>query len=230
MAPAQNAPVPTDKEKRIRKILGNVIPKLIKSFERLLIVVPAFAAVLESQLPAAASSRAPGALHEEVEKHISIFPNFSSLGTAAAAKFEEIDSVGTTLWNLCTRLLRDHEPDDSKYRPDILLNTRVFAFLLLNCAHESGKGTSGNLLRLMKIGIKAAKSSLGIAEKCLTSPANLPAEVRNTDLSVKVLEKVAKLEEALKPHSDTTPEDSEDCERLCAEYFVLRTALVGVVS
>jgi hypothetical protein len=48
---------------------------------------------------------------------------------------------------------------------------------------------------------------------------------------LKVLEKVGKYEEILKqPQAELTPEDGEECERLCAEYFVLRTALVGRAS
>jgi len=122
--------------------------------------VPAFAADLGSQLPAAASSRTTGTLLDDTEKHISTFP--ASLGTAAAAKCEEIDSAGTHLWNLCTRLRRDHDPENPEGVPTIIISARVFAFLLLNCAHENGKGTPGNILRIIKIGIKAAKSSLGM--------------------------------------------------------------------
>ncbi|TVY81885.1 Sporulation-specific protein [Lachnellula suecica] len=185
---AGGQPVRTDKEKRVRAIL-------------------AFAAELEAQLPTAASSRTPGTLLEETEKHVSTFPG--NIGAAAASKCEEIDSAGTTLWNLCTRLRRDHEaPQDS---PVILVAVRVFAFLLLNSAHEAGKGTTENLLRLMKTGIKAAKSSL---------------ERKDVQLCTRVLEKVGKYEEILRnPQPDLVSDDAEDRERLCAEYFVLRTAL-----
>lgn len=46
--------------------------------------------------------------------------------------------------------------------PIVLLMARVFAFLLLDCALEHGKSTATNLVRLMKIGIKAAKNCIGI--------------------------------------------------------------------
>lgn len=119
----------------------------------------AFAADLETQLPAAASSRTLGTLLDETEKQISTFP--SALGSAAASKCEEIDSAGTTLWNLCTRLRRDYDLETPKDGPFILVTARVFAFLLLHYAQENGKATTGNVLRLMKIGIKAAKACLG---------------------------------------------------------------------
>ncbi|TVY21229.1 hypothetical protein LARI1_G000647 [Lachnellula arida] len=208
MAPAQL--VRADREKRIRGILGKLSTKAQYSwFGQWLISTQAFAADLEAQLPAVASSRTPRILLSEVEKHVSSFP--TAPNSLAASKCEEIDSAGTTLWNLCTRLLRDHEPDSPKESPVILVTARVLAFLLLNYAYESGEGAAGNILRLMKVGIKAAKSTL---------------ERKDTHLSVKVLEKVAQYEKALQgPQPNLPLDDVEDRERLCAEYFVLRTAL-----
>ncbi|TVY49609.1 hypothetical protein LOCC1_G000373 [Lachnellula occidentalis] len=166
-------------------------------------------AELEAQLPALTLSRTPGILLGEIEKHVHSFPKGSS--PATASRCEEIDSAGTTLWNLCTRLLRDHEPDSPKDSPVILVTARVLAFLLLDLAYKSGEKAAGDILRLMKVGIKAAKSSL---------------ERKDTNLSVTVLEKVSHYEEALKlPQPNLPLDDVEDRERLCAEYFVLRTAL-----
>jgi hypothetical protein len=65
------------------------------------------------------------------------------------------------LWNLCTRLRRNYDLDKPQEVPIILLVTRVFAFLLLDCALESGKGGTDSLLRVMKVGIKAAKNCIG---------------------------------------------------------------------
>ncbi|RDL39259.1 uncharacterized protein BP5553_03599 [Venustampulla echinocandica] len=169
----------------------------------------AFAADLEAQLPAAASSRSPGPLLDEIEKCISTFPG--NLGTAAASKCQEIDSSGTTLWNICTRLRRNHDTENTEAVPIILVLTRVFAFLLLCCAHDHGKSTTGNILRLAKIGIKAAKNCL---------------ERKELGLAFKVLEKVGKYEDSLKGcQSELGLEDGQEPERVSAEYFVLRTAL-----
>ncbi|KAF4637760.1 hypothetical protein G7Y89_g330 [Cudoniella acicularis] len=120
---------------------------------------PAFAANLETQLPAAAASRSPGNLLHELEKYISTFPG--NLGSAAASSCEEIDSIGTVIWNLCTRLRRKRDLDNPDGAPMILVLARVFAFLMLCCAHDHGKATVDNILRLMRIGIKAAKQCLG---------------------------------------------------------------------
>jgi len=105
-------------------------------------------------------ARTPETLLTEIENQISNFPN--KFGAIAASKSEEVDQVGTTIWNLCTRLRRDVESDNPKDVPIILLLVRVFSFLLLDGAYECGKNAPGNLARLIKIGIKAGKSCIGL--------------------------------------------------------------------
>ena len=119
----------------------------------------AFATDLEAQLPAAATPRTSGTLLKELETHISTFPNKFAL--LAAAKSEEVDRLGTSIWNLCTRLRRDFDSDDPKDVPVILLLARVFSFLMLDGAYDGGRSAPGNLARLVKIGIKAGKSCIG---------------------------------------------------------------------
>jgi hypothetical protein len=123
--------------------------------------VQAFAADIQQQISAAATSRSPGSLVHEIEQAILTFP--SNLGTAAASKCEEIDNTATVLWNLCTRLRRDNESETPQDSPAVLDIARVFAFLLLCCAHGHGKPTRSNICRLMKIGFKAAKGSIGMS-------------------------------------------------------------------
>lgn len=119
----------------------------------------AFTLDIQHQLPAAVSSRSPGTLLQEIEKAISSFP--TTLGTIAASSCEELDGVATSLWNLCTRLRREKDPETPQEYPVILDITRVYAFLLLVSAHEHGTPTLANLLRLMKIGVKAVKNCFG---------------------------------------------------------------------
>ncbi|PMD45090.1 SPO22-domain-containing protein [Hyaloscypha variabilis F] len=164
-----------------------------------------FATDLQAQLTAATIARTPETLLTEIENQISNFPN--KFGAIAASKSEEVDQVGTTIWNLCTRLRRDVESDNPKDVPIILLLVRVFSFLLLDGAYECGKNPPGNLARLIKIGIKAGKSCI---------------ERKEGDLALKVLEKVGGY---IKPDPGVTPGDKEACERLTPEYYVLRTAL-----
>lgn len=119
-----------------------------------------FAIDLQAQLTATTIARIPETLLKEIENQISNFPN--KFGAIAASKYEEVDQVGTTIWNLCTRLRRDFESDNPKDIPIVLLLTRVFSFLLLDGAYDCGKNAPGNLARLMKIGIKAGKNCIGM--------------------------------------------------------------------
>lgn len=122
-------------------------------------MVSALALDLKAQLPTAVSSPVQGALFNDVQKYVLAFPN--NLAQSTVSKFEEIDSNGTALWNLCTRLRRNYDSDNQQDVPIILFMARVFAFLLLDCALEGGMSTTANTLRLMKIGIKAAKNCIG---------------------------------------------------------------------
>lgn len=114
---------------------------------------------LQDQLRNTLTSDTTGSLLSDIETQITTFPN--KLGTAAVSKVEELDSKGTELWNTSTRLRRQHGEKGAKDMLILLLMTRVFAFLLLACAHEHGKSAPGNLVRVMKAGLKASKNCLG---------------------------------------------------------------------
>ncbi|TGO23157.1 hypothetical protein BPAE_0142g00190 [Botrytis paeoniae] len=116
----------------------------------------------------------------------------------------------------------------------VLIMVRIFAFLVLDCANECGSSVAhmqagtgrdkkketgeksrGNLLRMMRVGIKTGKDCL---------------DGQKIDYAVKVLEKLAGYtgysEELLRTYeSSGTSEEREVCARFTAEYFVLRTLL-----
>ncbi|RAL61514.1 hypothetical protein DID88_009553 [Monilinia fructigena] len=112
----------------------------------------------------------------------------------------------------------------------VLVMVRMFAFLVLDCANEcdnsatylhmGSRGKSndkrekarGNLLRLMKVGIKTGKD-------CLNE--------QKIDYAVKVLEKLAAYSETLLHAYESygIMEEKAVCARYTAEYFVLRTLL-----
>ncbi len=117
----------------------------------------AFAADLEAQLPAAAASKTSTSITQELEKLIDSFP----LSVTTSSRCEELDRSGTAIWNLCTRLRRNYDTNNPQEVPIVLLLARVYAFLMVDCAHVSGKITRGNLARMIKTGLKAGKSCLG---------------------------------------------------------------------
>ncbi|RFU28018.1 hypothetical protein B7463_g8334, partial [Scytalidium lignicola] len=177
-------------------------PSKNKRFDSIL----TFATELQTQLPKVITSNIYEALFREIENQIQTFPN--KLRPASLSICEELDRHGTALWNLCTRLRRDEKFINHKDVPIMLTLVRVFSFLLLDIAQDLEKATS--IVRLMKVGIKAAKNCL---------------EKKQIDLTVKVLEKVAGYEHTLQQSELENMLDKEVCERLSAEYFIIRTAL-----
>lgn len=148
-------------------------------------------------------------LISRLEKALDRFP--TGFGLYAIQRYEDLDSNGTALWNLCTRLRREHSSEESEIWQLLLLMARVYAFLLLDCAQSGERGTVSNVVRLFKIGLKAAKSCL---------------ESRQPDLATRVLEKVASYDGLLqKQDAHENPEDVELYKRLSAQYFVMRTCL-----
>ncbi|KAK0108931.1 hypothetical protein ONS96_002768 [Cadophora gregata f. sp. sojae] len=170
--------------------------------------VLSYAADLEAALPAAAASKISTSTAQELEKQISIFPD--SLSISATSKCEELDRIGTTIWNLCTRLRRDYDTDKPQDMPIVLVLARVYAFLMLDCAHVAGKSTGGNLARMMRTGLKAGKNCV---------------DAKQYALAIKVLGRVSAYEGLLQKITDLSSQDREACERLVAEYYVVRTAV-----
>lgn len=125
---------------------------LIASFE-------AFAAKVQKQLSSKINPKESAAAIGEFETEIQSFP--TGLGSYGVQNYEDLDSNGTALWNLCTRLRRECDHEDSNTQQILLLMARVYAFLLLDCAQSGERGTIPNVIRLFKIGLKAAKGCIG---------------------------------------------------------------------
>lgn len=136
------------------------------------------------------------------------------------AKQDELDKVGTELWNLSTRLRRDdaeHEgrnKEDATRKSRILCLLRAFAFLLLDSV--DGQGTKGRqrkgCIRLMRVALKAARVCI---------------EGNELSNAIKVLERAAEYQEVLGKEGERG-EDIELANRLRVEYFAVRTTLVSV--
>ena len=117
--------------------------------------------------------------------------------------------------------------------PIVLLLARVYAFLMLDCAHVAGKSTGGNLARTMKIGLKAGKNCDGTLPNntCVQVPhADTPVDAKEYLLAIKVLSRVSAYEGLLQKITDMSLEERQACERLVAEYYILRTSVVGKQS
>lgn len=102
----------------------------------------------------------------------------------------------------------------------ILVMGRVCAFLILDCAQCSDRGTVENAVRCMKVALKAARNCL---------------DMKQLDLAVKVLEKAASYAECFSSGGgNAAGQQSTDIEnplplaRLVSEYYILRTVLVCI--
>ncbi|KAF2629751.1 SPO22-domain-containing protein [Macroventuria anomochaeta] len=191
--------------------LGQSAAKLER--EKKVQTVIAFASSLTSRLD---KPQKP-ALVTDLQNHIRHLPLQAS--PAVTAKRDELDKLGTELWNLSTRLRRDEpahdgNPKDGNARnSSIVCLLRAYAFLLLDSAgSQMVKGRERkSCIRLMKVALKAAKA-------CILG--------KDLESATRVLERAATYEDILigkGQHGDS--DDAEIAKRLRLEYFAIRTVL-----
>ncbi|KAI9681495.1 MAG: hypothetical protein M1817_002779 [Caeruleum heppii] len=196
-----STPKATVRSNKVGALLGITWPILCP--RKMLTVDLGFTATLGHRLQ---SDPRDASLVPDLEREIQGLRRLGSGETSK--KCEQLDCQGTALWNLSTRLRRKGDVDVDM---QVLCHVRVFAFLLLDSAQQSGKGTKSNCMRLLKVALKAAKYCLDQGE--------LP-------LCLKVLEEAAKYEETASkfPHG-SSPEDLSVYARLSTEYYIIRTTL-----
>ncbi|POS85724.1 hypothetical protein EPUL_000909 [Erysiphe pulchra] len=176
-------PINLEKDKRLKSILE-------------------YSSGFESNLSTTFNSKNSSTLAKNLKNYLNAFPNkFSS-----SIYHEEIERRGIALWNLCIRLRRENDSESSNDAHGILLLARVFAFFLLDCAHQCSKATSKSLPRLIRAGVKTEK--------------------KNSEMALKVLSKVSGYQELMKNSGAELSKDDRDvCEKLLVEYYILRTAI-----
>ncbi|KAF2848838.1 SPO22-domain-containing protein [Plenodomus tracheiphilus IPT5] len=193
MAPSQSA-AKVEREKKLRSVL-------------------AFGSTLASRF----EGNADVSVITELSAQLRGLPLPSS--SAASAKQGELDSLGTELWNLSTRLRRDDVGSGGKPKDEVsrrnhaLCLLRAFSFLLLDSAGGSGvkKRARKSSIRLLKIAMKAAKV-------CIEGNEFISA--------TKILERAAEYQDALSQKVDA--EETEEAalvNSLRVEYFALRMTL-----
>lgn len=157
---------------------------------------------------------------DDIQAQIHLLPFPAS--PIVLAKQEELDTLGTELWNLTTRLGRDEAgtnkpPSDAAARKSRALPfLRAFAFLLLDSAGGQGNkgGQCKNCIRLIKVALKAARVC-----------------IRDNELGIatKVLERAADYQHVLSQEGeDNRREERELADGLSAQYFAVRTTLVSL--
>ncbi|KAF1835983.1 SPO22-domain-containing protein [Decorospora gaudefroyi] len=190
-----------------------VQPSVKAEREKKLKSVLAFASTLTKRLEAGCDTTLADDLHTQIRG----LPLQAS--SAVTAKRDELEKLGTDLWNLCTRLRRgqsDREgasKEAATRRLPTLPLLRAFAFLLLDTA--GGQGTNGrqrkSCIRLIKVALKAARVSI---------------ESNQLSTATKVLERAAEYQQVLS--SGGEGEDGEEtklADGLRVEYYAMRTML-----
>lgn len=151
-------------------------------------------------------------LIEGLQEYVNNFSTISLANkrSAPSDRYEQLDRHGTKLWNLSTRLKREHGSQDNRR----LCLIRVFALLLLDGAQSVEGSAAHNVIRLMKVASKTARICLDGGQ---------------LELCQKVMERAASYKNELEdPRSEDSEEDEDTAAlyaRLRADYFVLRTAL-----
>lgn len=124
---------------------------------------PDFATGLEKRLSTTSpTSLVDDQLLDSLQSHIRALHVYCQKPSQSFSGNEELDRLGTAIWNLSTRLMRDI--DTANISPDtrkLAVYARVFAFHLLDAAQHSGKANLGNKMRLMRLALKAGRSSIG---------------------------------------------------------------------
>lgn len=175
-------------------------------------------AAFASRLPDRLKPSNDPLLQNDLRSRISELPLPHS--APVAAKQEELDRIGTELWNLSTTLRRKLDPssvqghDETAQRKRTLCLLRVFAFLLLDTAGgHTEKRERKHCLRLFRVALKAARVSI---------------EEQELESATKVLERAADYQEVLgKDAQSVSEEEGVECVGMSMEYFGLRMALVS---
>ncbi|KAF1951086.1 SPO22-domain-containing protein [Byssothecium circinans] len=155
-------------------------------------------------------------LIDDLESQVNGLPLQPS--STITAKREELDRIGTELWNLSTRLRREGQPsgknqNETTHKNRTLCLLRVFAFFLLDSGSaQSTKAREPKAcIRMLKVALKAAKVCI---------------EGNEAGIATKVLERAAEHQEALSDETSGAQGDEAGiAERLRVEYFAVRTAL-----
>ena len=161
-------------------------------------------------------------LLDDLQTHIRGLPLQASL--VVIAKQDELDRLGTELWNQATRLHRhQYAADDQPKDPKSFENRgipllRAFSFFLLETA--GGQGTKGrqrkSCVRLVKVALKAARVCI---------------EGNELQIATKVLGSAAEYQDVLSKEVEAELKEEEELEEgLRAQYFAMRMTLVSAVA
>lgn len=120
-------------------------------------LVLAFASDLRRRLPGAKGDpNAAAALLAEVQRQVQTLERYADKPNHGLHGDEDLETEGTSLWNLCTRLNRESSTE-SQGSSRLVLASRVLAYQILHLCQWSFKCQARIACHLMAIALKAAK-------------------------------------------------------------------------
>ena len=86
-----------------------------------------------------------------------------SLRDPGPGRHQNLDSAGTDLWNLCTKLFRQDQEAEavSSARSKLIVLARTFAFYVVALARDGDNIEPGAMMLLAKLAIKASRHCIG---------------------------------------------------------------------
>jgi hypothetical protein len=190
------------KENKIQPFLG-----VFKSASLHLSLTLTFQALAQTVADHLQSNSTDLTVYERLRSHLDGLP-FATTPVKLVPS-EEIDGIGTQLWNLSTTVQRS-EGLDGKTTALV----KIFSFFLLDTGQQTLRPrTTASVARILRVALKTAKYCMSQGE---------------LDFSLKALERAAHYEAQLPiPKTQGTKEENDELQKLRAEYYQLRTALVG---
>ncbi|PGH23466.1 hypothetical protein AJ80_02420 [Polytolypa hystricis UAMH7299] len=155
---------------------------------------------------------------DELNEHLDLILGISRVSTQSDRA--HLDSLGTQLWNLGTRCMRDGKRsedegqflcrghDSMAYERRRVV--RVFAFFMIECGAKRSKDVDMDSIRIFKVALKTAQGCL---------------DVNLLDLGMTTLERAAIYEEKSSHRDSGLARDDIIPSKLSAEYHILRIVL-----
>lgn len=185
--------------------------------------------LLNDQLDAAETSEFIDGLRGQI-RSLHSHPQRTKPGSTGDS---ELNQLGTSLWNLCTRLRRTDAPPNSVNNRSLVLFGRVHAFHLLDAAQCTENAVAAEVVRLLRLALKAGRSCIGMTQTSLLSVLLYVSKLvwiddSEFELATLVLQRAADYNTRLRDLlSGISHDDANDIKGLEAEYFILRAALAS---
>ena len=158
-----------------------------------------------------------------------------SLRDPGSGRHQSLDSAGTDLWNLCTKLFRQNQEAEtmSPMRTKLIVLARTFSFYVVALARDGDNIEPGAMMLLAKLAIKASRYCIGESRNMWfhlpsRTAADPPSETQELKFAQLLLQSAMDYKTRMEEPSHALPEDElQECTKLESECQILRMVWVG---